>query len=497
MHSAAVATGLITSFVSEGAGGFPHWAAHSALFYRRGQYGGNMSRISFQMLFSAALCLLCPSCEQFYKAVPFASAFDSSEKNKATTPGRVYLDYRFDFNISESARNGIASCEWGDAYACYVAADYFNQNGNDAAKCTAAKELYCDSCNGVVLGDRDTAAIPPSESYRKYPGACEGCSRYSKIPQLKSACSNGNATSCTNLFYALHSSCPKYKDESESYMVLGCKGGDVRACDYIAARQKEEKEAEESRKEQMGGIFLGQHAQDATDPAVKRNLYKQSCNAGGPLPIVSANCNNYGAMLYKGEGGPQDIEEAKRVFTIICSMGDPTGCLNLQNISGALPPPTPEAAIQSSQGQQSLELIKGLLPTRIRVAYFFVILFDVTVDQNRLVVTYNATLQNADLEDFYSAGWGALDVLFNFQVQDVARRYSWIETIEIRLQDSYEKDSETKTALLSRVAATTQTLREFNLDKLEKKRKTNKDKVTYKWLKTFTTLYYESPEFKW
>ena len=231
----------------------------------------------------------------------------------------------FDTSLPPEIMGAPASCQmYGDVASCYSVAQYYNDHGSSDSECKKAEEYYCKACNGVSTG---TQPLGPTT----FPPACGPCKGYQEITRLKTECTNGNASSCTDVSNQMNSSCHKYKEDKDQYLALGCKGGDTRACDSIAETNRREKEVDAYQQAQLD---MARGPGHSDDPVQQRALYLKACNTGGITEIVLSSCNNYGIMLLKGEGGPQDIEGAKLVFATVCRMGDQNGCLNLQSVSG-------------------------------------------------------------------------------------------------------------------------------------------------------------------
>jgi TPR repeat protein len=58
-----------------------------------------------------------------------------------------------------------------------------------------------------------------------------------------------------------------------------------------------------------------------TDKEEARRLYSKACD-GGNAPC----CAGLGVMFDKGEGGPTDKEEARRLYSKACKMGEKRAC---------------------------------------------------------------------------------------------------------------------------------------------------------------------------
>lgn len=129
-----------------------------------------------------------------------------------------------------------------------------------------------------------------------------GLPSYLETAQLKADCQNGDARACRELYPLTPKSIAAYRDAVQS-----CNRGSAEGCF------------------RTGGSYAHGYGVEMSI-AKARAYYQRACDGN-----YAAGCNNYGRMLYAGEGGPKDEKSAVTILEKGCKLGNKNSCRAAEN----------------------------------------------------------------------------------------------------------------------------------------------------------------------
>lgn len=215
------------------------------------------------------------------------------------------MDLALRLATTAPARSVVASqraCDFGDASACGLTAQYYYDEGatQDFARARAFAEKACtkrdpEGCATLALIHLNGQGVEAdrARALEFAIRACDATPADSIDHDLAAACGNAGVL--------IIGASPADPPKARRYLERGC-AIDVAQCTNLAVA---------TRDGQVG----------PKDPAKAREVFKRACDRD-----VAESCNGLGRLLISGEGGPKDEALAKRLFAKACKAGSKNGC---------------------------------------------------------------------------------------------------------------------------------------------------------------------------